>query len=57
MPFFLTLPKRPGRLRIFRQNSTVLAAWTPPAGTIGQIAYARLSDGRRLSFKPAAAVA
>jgi hypothetical protein len=46
------LPKRPGRLRIFRQNSTVLAAWTPPAGTVGQIAYARLSDGRRLSFEP-----
>jgi PKD domain-containing protein len=44
------LPKRPGRLRLVRKGNAVIAAWSRPAGSIETIAYARLRDGRRLSF-------
>jgi hypothetical protein len=45
------LPKRPGRLRVLRKRGAVLAAWKRPAGSVQTIAYARLSDGRRLTFE------
>jgi hypothetical protein len=32
------LPKRPGRLRLFRQNSAVVAAFKPPSGSVKTIA-------------------
>jgi hypothetical protein len=44
------LPKRPGRLRVVRKRGAVIAAWRRPAGAVQTIAYARLSDGSRLSF-------
>ena len=45
------LPKRPGRLRVIRKGGAVIAAWKRPAGSVETIAYARLSDGRRLTFR------
>ena len=44
------LPKRPGRLRVVRKGGVLFAAWRRPAGAVQTIAYARISDGSRLSF-------